>query len=128
MACGVLKFTINKGLVNEFIITIKKNGSLTAIEIDPSDTFKLTMFRLGTDEVVGEVDGTLSANGQITTYSAINGQILVSLSDALVNSLVKSVGEEVDRYYVKPTYRIAIECATVDNGKFVAKIPLVYVE
>ena len=34
-------FTINKGMSNKFIITIKKNDTILPLVIDPTDTFKL---------------------------------------------------------------------------------------
>lgn len=128
MSLSTSRFVINKGLSNEFILTIKKNGSLLPIEIDPSDTFRLVIFELETGDEVGEVGSTATASGQITVESALEGQIKIVLNDALVNSLEKEVGGKEDRYYLRPLYRIAIECNTVDNGSFIAKIPLVYVE
>ena len=122
------KFTINKDLANEFIITIKKNDTLLPIEIDPSDTFKLTMFQLDDDDIVCELNMTATTNGQILVHSALEGQILVIFNKAFVSTLDKETGAKEDRYYVKPLYRIAMECSTVDNGNFIAKIPLVYVE
>lgn len=128
MSLNTSRFVINKGLSNEFILTIKKNGSLLPIEIDPSDTFRLVIFELETDDEVGEVGNTATASGQVTVESALEGQIKIVLNDALVNSLEKEVGGKEDRYYLRPLYRIAIECNTVDSGSFIAKIPLVYVE
>jgi hypothetical protein len=37
-------------------------------------------------------------------------------------------GEKADRYYAKPTYKLVIECVTQNNGNFIAKVPLVYVD
>ena len=49
------------------------------------------------------------------------------MDQVLVDSLEIARGDRSDYYYEKPMYRIAIECNTVDNGKFVAKVNKVYI-
>ena len=122
MACTNDKFVINKGMSNEFILTIKQNDSTLPMLITGTDTFVLKMYKLDDSS---QVAGTESV---ISVYDANNGQIKIVLDSALVNTLVSEKGKKEDRYYLKPTYRIAIDCNTTNNGTFVAKIPLVYVE
>lgn len=127
---GVLsnKFVINKGLVNEFIITIKQNNETLPMVIDPSDVFEVILYRLSDDSEVGRVSLVENVNGVVEVYDAPNGQILVKLYDTLCDMLVKDKGTKADRYYLKPTYRLSIEASTVNNGNFVAKLREVYVE
>jgi len=120
MTCDTSKFVINKGMSNEFIITIKQNDSTLPMIIEDTDTFVANLFELESNELELTTDAVV--------YDAANGQIIIKLSESEVNELVTERGEKVDRYYLKPTYRLAIDCNTVNNGNFVAKIANVYVE
>ena len=129
MACTNDKFVINKGMVNEFIITIKQNNSTLPMAIELTDTFRTLIYKLEDNSQEAEV--TMLDNpevGVVEVYDASNGQIMIKLYDSLVNTLESERGEKPDRYYLKPTYRLAIDCDTVNNGNFVAKINNVYVE
>ena len=129
MATAVKNFTINKGLKNEFIMTIKQNDSLLPMVIEYSDTFKLTMFNRDTEAVEAVLDmDNAKADGYISIHNDANGQIKIVMNPALTNKLEKERGPKEDRYYLKPTYRIAIECDTLNNGNFVAKLENVYID
>lgn len=127
MACTNDKFVINKGLTNEFTFTIKQNDSTLPMTIEVSDTFEVTMYKLEDNSIVGTVDMTDGVNGQISVYDAANGQVELVLKDELVDTLDLERGDRADYYYAKAMYRIAIECKTVNNGNFIAKIDKVYV-
>ena len=116
-------FTINKGMSNEFIITIKKNDTIMPLVIAPTDTFKLYLYKLKDNSLTT----TLELGTGISVYDDANGQIKIVMSKTLVDSLTLDRGDRSDYYYEKPMYRIAIECNTVDNGKFVAKVNKVYI-
>lgn len=122
MACTTDKFVINKGMSNEFILTIKQNDSTLPMLITGTDTFTVKMYKLEDSSEVTGLDNVISV------YDANNGQIKITLDSAIVSGLVGEKGGKEDRYYLRPTYRIAIDCNTINNGAFVAKIPLVYVE
>lgn len=122
MACTNDKFVINKGMSNEFILTIKQNDSTLPMLITDTDTFTLKMYKLEDSSEVTGLDNVISV------YDANNGQIKITLDNTTVSGLVGEKGGKEDRYYLRPTYRIAIDCNTINNGAFVAKIPLVYVE
>lgn len=128
MAIDSNKFVINKGMNNEFIITIKQNNSTLPMVIEGTDTFIAKLYNLETKELVLVVTGDATDNGQVTVHDAANGQILIVLNNTTANELVSERGDKIDRYYLKPTYRLAIDCDTVNNGNFVAKIAEVYVE
>ena len=125
MACTTDKFVINKSMNNEFIITIKQNDSTLPMAIDPIDTFTVNFYNLETQKI--EVSAS-TADGNVTVYDDANGQILISLAEDDVSTMISERGDKVDKYYLKPTYRMAIDCTTVNNGKFVAKIDSVYIE
>lgn len=114
------KFVINKGMSNEFIITIKQNGTTLPMTIDVGDTFVTKLVKLS--------DGNVVASPTTVVSSAANGQITVTFSDVEVAALVAERGARSDYYYSKPMYKLVIDCDTMNNGKFVAKVPKVYVE
>lgn len=127
---GILsnKFVINKGLVNEFLITIKQDHETLPMIIDPTDTFEAVLYKLDTDAEVARISQVSNDDGIVEVYDDANGQILLKFTDVLTDTLVKERGTKADRYYIKPMYRLSIECNTVNNGNFVAKIQEVYVD
>lgn len=129
MASKANNFTINKGVINEFILTIKQNDSILPMVIDSSDTFKLMLFNLETDTLETTLDSTQStSDGSITIHNSANGQIKVTMNEVLVNRLKKERGSKVDRYYLKPTYRLSIDGNTLNNGRMVSKLDRVFVD
>lgn len=129
MASKANNFTINKGVINEFILTIKQNDSILPMYIDSSDTFKLMLFNLETDALETTLDSTQStSDGSITIHNSANGQIKVTMNEVLVNRLKKERGSKVDRYYLKPTYRLSIDGNTLNNGRMVSKLDRVFVD
>lgn len=129
MASKANNFTINKGVINEFILTIKQNDSILPMVIDSSDTFKLMLFNLETDILETTLDSTQStSDGSITIHNSANGQIKVTMNEVLVNRLKKERGSKVDRYYLKPTYRLSIDGNTLNNGRMVSKLDRVFVD
>lgn len=122
------KFVITKGLDNEFIITIKQNDSTLPMIITGNDTFSCVLFNRDADTEVGRVSLISNSNGVITVYSASNGKIKIKLNSVFVNALVKDRGPKEDKYYLKPTYRMDLDCVTTNNGSFVAKIHDIYVD
>ena len=114
------KFVITKGTSNEFIITIKQNGTTLPMAIEPSDTFVAKLLSIKDSSVVA----TFTTN----VVSAKNGKIKLALDSATVSSLNIERGERADYYYSKPLYKLVIDCDTINNGKFSAKIQKVYVE
>ena len=128
MATDSNRFVINKGMSNEFIITIKQNDSTLPMIIESTDTFTVNFYKLGTQEIALTVGMIATPDGQVTVYDDANGQILVSLHKDAVAKMISERGDKVDKYYLRPTYRMAIDCTTANNGNFVAKIASVYVE
>jgi hypothetical protein len=128
-AKSVSNFTINKGLTNEFILTIKQNDTLLPMIIEYSDTFKLLLINLDTDQIESTIDmDNTKADGFIDVYDDANGQIIVTMNPALTDRLEKERGPKEDRYYLKPTYRMSIECNTMNNGNFVIKLKNISVD
>ena len=128
-AKSVSNFTINKGLTNEFILTIKQNDTLLPMIIEYSDTFKLLLINLDTDQVESTIDmDDTKADGFIDVYDDANGQIRVTMNPTLTDRLEKERGPKEDRYYLKPTYRMSIECNTMNKGNFVIKLKNISVD
>ena len=128
MAIDSNRFVVNKGTNNEFIIKIKQNGSTMPMEISGTDTFFVKFYNLETKELKLSIDMTSGSDGQVSVYNAHNGQILIVLNDSAIADMVSERGDKVDKYYLKPTYRMVIDCNTANNGNFTAKINSVYVQ
>ena len=129
MASYATDFTINKGLKNEFIITIKQNDTLLPMIIEDTDTFRLILVNRDTDIIESTIDmDDTKSDGYISVYDDANGQIKIIMNDSMTSTLEKERGPKEDRYYLKPTYKIVIECDTVNNGHFVARLNNVYVD
>ena len=122
--CENSKFILNKGMINEFFIKIKKNKSTMSIVIKPSDTFTARLYNRDDNTLAS----TISLGSGITVHDASNGLLKLVYTQAVVGALISDRGPKVDDYYLKPTYRLAIECNTVDNGKFVANLSEVFVQ
>lgn len=120
MACNSNKFILNKGMDNEFILTIKQTGTTLPMQIDAGDTFIAYLYELEGNTIAMTVTPTVD--------DADSGKLKLELSSVEVDALLQERGAKVDKYYLKPVYRLAIDCDTLNNGKFVAKIPEVYVE
>ena len=114
------KFVITKGASNEFIITIKQNGTTLPMEIQDTDTFEAKLVNIS--------DGAEVATPTTNVINAKGGKIKLTLDSNTVNGLSIERGDKVDYYYSKPLYKLVIDCDTVNNGKFVAKVHKVYVE
>lgn len=114
------KFVITKGTSNEFIITIKQNGTTLPMAIEPADTFNAKLINIS--------DGAEVATFTTNIVNADGGKIKLTLDSNTVNGLSIERGERADYYYSKPLYKLVIDCNTVNNGKFVAKVHKVYVE
>ena len=114
------KFVITKGMDNEFIITIKQNGTTLPMEIEGTDTFEAKLISIS--------DGAEVATLTTNVINAQNGKIKLVLSESQVDGLNMERGDRADYFYSKPLYRLIIDCDTVNNGKFLAKVKKVYVE
>jgi len=132
MSCDVTKFTISKGSDNTFIFTIKQDNSTLPLTIENTDTFSAKLILLSDNSVVHTYPITTPTTG---SSDALNGKITLIIPSADTygvgsgtDSLVRDVGSKVDRYYARPTYKLIIECSTVNNGDFIAKVDEVYVD
>ena len=92
------KFVLNKGMSNEFIITIKQNGTTLPMTITDTDTFVAKLQKLSDDSIV--------ATPTVSVYSKPNGQIKVVFTDTMVNSLEADKGDKADGYYAIANYSI----------------------
>lgn len=120
MSCNVARFTITKGFDNNFIFTIKADGSTLPMEIEGTDTFQARLIKLD--------DESTAITKSLTVDSALSGRVALALTSAETTDLVADKGSKSDRYYLRPTYKLVIDCSTVNNGDFIAKVPEVYVD
>lgn len=90
------------------------------MELTLSDTFVAKLYNLSDDSEVLSKAMTLDSN-------LLTGVVHLSLTPTDTSTLVSEKGDKVDRYYTKPMYRLVVICNTTNNGKFNAKVNLVYV-
>lgn len=121
MACDSNKFVISKGVPNTFVFTIKQDNSTMPMIIAPEDLFSADLIDLDSGDVV-------IANTPLATVDAAGGKVELHYPAAIVAPLLSSRGPKVDRYYLRPSYKLLITCSTANNGDFVAKVPEVYVD
>ena len=121
MSCDVAKFTITKGLDNTFLFTIKADGSTLPMVMTAGDTFTASMVSLGT--------GTVAfTKALIKDADLASGKVTLVVTTAEASALASDRGTKTDRYYLRPTYKMLIDCVTTNNGNFIAKVPEVYVD
>ena len=118
--CSVNKFTITRGVDNEFFFTVKANGSLLPLVIEPSDTFNVKLVRLSDNT-------TTDINKLLEVVDAPSGKLRFFVSSGESLSLLSERGQKEDRYYLIPVYKLLIEANTVNEGSFVAQLGRVYV-
>jgi hypothetical protein len=114
-------FKISKSLSNYYTVTINKQGTNEPMVLDSGDTFVGHLFKLDTDikdDVVG-----INISKRLPFEE---GKINIEVTDT--GHLISERGTKADRYYLKPTYRMVIECDTANNGKFSVRVDNVYVE
>lgn len=114
------KFTITKGINNTFMFTIKADKTTLPIVIQPTDTFTASVRNLS--------DGLAVITKAMDVVSAENGKVSLTLSPTDTDILVAARGGVEDRYYLKPSYSLTLDCQTEANGDFLAKVPAVYVD
>lgn len=122
MSCDVARFTITKGTDNTFIFTIKADGSTLPMEILAGDTFTATLHLLDTGEE------SVIINKNLTVTDANSGKVSLVITEAEAEQLISKRGSEADRYYLKPVYKLVIDCSTANNGDFIARVSEVYVD
>ena len=118
--CSLTRFTITRGVDNEFFFTVKANNSLLPMVIAPSDTFQVKLVRLD-DNTTADIDRPLEV------VDATNGKLRFLVTEAESMSLLSERGQKEDRYYLKPVYKLLLEATTVNNGSFIAQLGKVYV-
>lgn len=120
MSCSSYRFTITKGLPNTFIFTIKADGSTEPMTIVGGEVFTAYLSKLE--------DGSVVLTKDLTVENASNGQVRLEISQADTDLLEISRGGKEDRYYVRPSYKLILECKNTSNGDFLAKVHEVYVD
>ena len=119
---AVERFVITRGMDNTFTFTIKASGSTSpAVLVPGNDTFSATLTHLGDD-------GSVISNKALTIVDAANGKVSLTFTSAEVANLETDKGSKTDRYYLRPTYKLVIDCSTQNEGDFIAKVPEVYID
>lgn len=119
-ATSFTRFTITKGVDNTFVFTIKADGSTLPMEIVVGDTFTAYLKNMA--------DGTTALTKALTVADALSGRVQLVITEAEADALVSDRGNKEDRYYLRPNYRLMLDCSTTNNGDFIAKIDNIYVD
>ena len=140
MSCDNTKFVISRGSDNTFTFTIKQdNSTLPLVIVSGTDTFTATLINLS-DEVAKDLVEDLVEGSVIDPiYVYVNkkplvienasiGKVKLLLSKEHAEDLVVSKGSPADRFYLRPTYKLILDCVTQNNGNFIAKVAEVYVD
>ena len=88
--------------------------------VDPGDTFTATLSNLS--------DGTTVLTKALAIVNALSGKVSLVITSAEAAPLTGERGSKTDRYYLRPTYKLVIDCSTANNGDFIAKVPEIYVD
>jgi hypothetical protein len=114
------RFTITKGVENEFTFVIKGDGTTLPVAIEQSDSVIAVFKFLNTGEEFFRKNLVVEANteGKVT--------LILTLED--VEVFQSRRGKEEDRYYLRPTYSLTLLCNTTAKGNFIAKVDYVYVD
>ena len=123
MSCDVNKFTISKGSDNTFVFTIKQDNSTLPLVIEAGDTFFASLVSLE-----GNVPYPNVTEKAMSVDNADNGKVSLTIPKEDTVDLEVKRGGEADRYYLRPTYKLTLDCSTVNNGDFIARVPEVYVD
>lgn len=105
---------------NNFVFTIKADGSTLPMEIVVGDTFTASLVTLSS--------GTIVLTKSLVVEDMLNGKVSLLITSAETSSLVTDKGTKTDRYYLRPTYKLLIDCSTTNNGDFIARVSEVYVD
>lgn len=114
------RFVITKGIDNNFVFTIKADGSTLPMEIVVGDTFTAYLKNME--------DGTTVLTKTLTVIDALKGKVQLVVTEAEADALVSDRGNKEDRYYLRPNYKLLLGCSTTNNGDFIAKIDNIYVD
>jgi hypothetical protein len=120
MTRRVEKFLLVKGKENEFYFTIKQNGSTLPMSIKPTDSFVGKFILL-------EDDTTVVLEKELVVVDPLNGKIKLVVTEEETANLISDRGPKEDHYYLKAVYKLLLECNTVNNGQFTARINRIYV-
>lgn len=118
--CSIDRFVITNGVDNTFVFTIKADGSTLPMEITVGDTFTAYLKRID--------DGTVDLTKSLTVVDALSGKVSLTVTEVEAAALVSDRGAKEDRYYLKPTYKLVLDCVTANNGSFIAKVDNIYVD
>jgi hypothetical protein len=88
--------------------------------IKPSDIFVGKLILL-------EDDVTVALQKNLTVVDPLAGKIKLLVTESEASKLITERGPKEDHYYLKATYRLLLECNTVNNGQFTARINRIYV-
>jgi hypothetical protein len=116
------KFTITRGIDNTFVFTIK--GDNTTLPMDIAGwTFTGYLYLLSSSFTSPAITEELDNDSNTSS-----GRTTLKLTADKVANLVSLKGSEVDRYYVKPSYKLVIRGVKPNENDIVAKVDEVYVD
>lgn len=141
-----MKFTLTQGLDNDSVIFLSlldpESGEFIDLYDAANSTYSISvhMYKSSGEEVSPlnvVMENALPPTGTEDVFFIISnsGRIKLTFKKAFIDGLEKSaIGEDIDSYYMKPNYKIFLECSgfsnvpdTMSDG-FTIKIDKVYIE
>lgn len=117
----VPRFTLIRGVTNNWTLYIKARGSLDALVLTSTDTF-IAQIR------EKETGNTVVAGIPLTVGKAKEGEVKLTLTPGDLAPLERDVGTKANRSYLKPHYSLLIEANTANQGAFLIRVEDVYID
>lgn len=116
----VPRFTLIKGVTNNWTLYIKARGSLDALELKATDRFVAHIRDRHTGDTI------VTAN--LSLGKMDEGEVKLSLTAAQIAPLERDVGSKANRSYLKAHYTMIIEATTTNQGSFLIRVEDVYID
>jgi hypothetical protein len=118
------RFVITRGVENVFVFTIKEEGSTLPKDLSGwSFTGKLYLL---SDSA--SVPTAVDIGDSLVETPNTSGRVRFTMTSSAADSLVVDKGGKVDRFYVRPTYKLMIIGTKSGQPNIIAKVEEVYVD
>jgi hypothetical protein len=118
------RFVITRGVENVFVFTIKEEGSTLPKDIT-GWVFTGNLYKLSDS---ASVPTAVSIGSGVLETPTTSGRVRFTVTSSVANSLEIDKGGKVDRFYVRPTYKLMIIGTKSGQPNIVAKVEEVYVD
>jgi hypothetical protein len=118
------RFVITRGVENVFVFTIKEEGSTLPKDLS-GWAFTGNLYLLSDS---ASVPTPIGIGAGVVETPSTSGRVRFTVTSSVANGLVVDKGDKVDRFYVRPTYKLMIVGTKSGEPNIVAKVEEVYVD